>query len=74
MVSPHFDPEIAKMCNRYAVPYLPGCGSVTEIVQAMETGVDLVKLFPGDLLGANFIKMCMDLFLKLNSCHQVVCH
>jgi len=56
VVSPHFDPEIAKMCNRYAVPYLPGCGSVTEIVQAMETGVDLVKLFPGDLLGANFIK------------------
>ncbi|MEJ7497223.1 bifunctional 2-keto-4-hydroxyglutarate aldolase/2-keto-3-deoxy-6-phosphogluconate aldolase [Staphylococcus warneri] len=56
VVSPHFDPEIAKMCNRYAVPYLPGCGSVTEIVQAMETGVDLVKLFPGVLLGANFIK------------------
>ena len=56
VVSPHFDPDIAKMCNRYAVPYLPGCGSVTEIVQAMETGVDLVKLFPGDLLGANFIK------------------
>lgn len=56
VVSPHFDPEIAKMCNRYSIPYLPGCGSVTEIVQAMETGVDLVKLFPGDLLGANFIK------------------
>lgn len=56
VVSPHFDPDIAKMCNRYAVPYLPGCGSVTEVVQAMETGVDLVKLFPGDLLDANFIK------------------
>ncbi|AMW22420.1 2-dehydro-3-deoxyphosphogluconate aldolase [Staphylococcus haemolyticus] len=56
IVSPHLDIEIAKMCNRYAVPYLPGCGSVTEIVQAMESGVDLVKLFPGDLLGANFIK------------------
>ncbi|MCE4963933.1 bifunctional 4-hydroxy-2-oxoglutarate aldolase/2-dehydro-3-deoxy-phosphogluconate aldolase [Staphylococcus haemolyticus] len=56
IVSPHLDVEIAKMCNRYAIPYLPGCGSVTEIVQAMEAGVDLVKLFPGDLLGANFIK------------------
>jgi 2-keto-3-deoxy-6-phosphogluconate aldolase len=30
IVSPHLDIEIAKMCNRYAVPYLPGCGSVTE--------------------------------------------
>lgn len=56
IVSPHLDVDIAKLCNRYAVPYLPGCGSVTEIVQAMEAGVDLVKLFPGDLLGANFIK------------------
>lgn len=56
IVSPHFDVNIARVCNRYAVPYLPGCGSVTEIVTAMESGVDVVKLFPGGLLGAGFIK------------------
>lgn len=56
IVSPHFDKEIAKICNLYSRPYLPGCGSVTEITQAMESGVDVVKLFPGDLLGPNFIK------------------
>lgn len=56
IVSPHFDINIARVCNRYAVPYLPGCGSVTEIVTAMESGVDVVKLFPGGLLGAGFIK------------------
>lgn len=56
IVSPHFDERIAKVCHRYATPYLPGCGSVTEIVKAMETGVDVVKLFPGGLLGASFIK------------------
>lgn len=56
IVSPHFDANIARVCNRYAVPYLPGCGSVTEIVTAMESGVDVVKLFPGGLLGASFIK------------------
>ncbi|MGX6978817.1 bifunctional 2-keto-4-hydroxyglutarate aldolase/2-keto-3-deoxy-6-phosphogluconate aldolase [Vagococcus elongatus] len=56
VVSPHFDSSIAKVCHRYAIPYLPGCGSVTEIISAMETGVDVVKLFPGGLLGASFIK------------------
>lgn len=56
VVSPHFDPEIATMCNRYAIPYLPGCGSITEIVSALSSGVDVVKLFPGSLLGPGFIK------------------
>lgn len=56
IVSPHFDSEIATMCNRYATPYLPGCGSVTEIMNALSHGVDVVKLFPGSLLGPGFIK------------------
>ncbi len=56
VVSPHFDGDIATMCNRYAIPYLPGCGSVTEIMQALSYGVDVVKLFPGSLLGPSFIK------------------
>ncbi|MCI2948770.1 bifunctional 2-keto-4-hydroxyglutarate aldolase/2-keto-3-deoxy-6-phosphogluconate aldolase [Staphylococcus caledonicus] len=56
IVSPHFDVKIAEMCNLYNTPYLPGCGSFTEITQALKAGVDVVKLFPGDLLGAKYIK------------------
>ncbi|MED4227532.1 bifunctional 2-keto-4-hydroxyglutarate aldolase/2-keto-3-deoxy-6-phosphogluconate aldolase [Neobacillus cucumis] len=56
IVSPHFDGAIATMCNRYATPYLPGCGSVTEIMNALSSGVDVVKLFPGSLFGPSFIK------------------
>ncbi|EST89164.1 hypothetical protein T233_01612 [Vagococcus lutrae LBD1] len=56
VVSPHFDPKIAKTCHRYAIPYLPGCGTATEILRAMESGVDVVKLFPGGLLGPSFIE------------------
>jgi 2-dehydro-3-deoxyphosphogluconate aldolase / (4S)-4-hydroxy-2-oxoglutarate aldolase len=56
IVSPHFSAEIATVCNRYAIPYLPGCGSVTEIMHALESGVDVVKLFPGSLMGPGFIK------------------
>lgn len=56
IVSPHFDGAISMMCNRYAIPYLPGCSSVTEIMNALSFGVDVVKLFPGSLLGPGFIK------------------
>lgn len=56
IVSPHFDSSISLMCNRYCIPYLPGCGSVTEIMEAVTYGSDLIKLFPGSLLGKSFIK------------------
>ena len=56
IVSPCFNPEVAKLCNRRGVPYYPGCGSVTEISNAYEAGCDLVKIFPGDVLGPKFVK------------------
>lgn len=56
IVSPNFVPEISKVCNTYSIPYLPGCGSVTEIGHAIETGVEVVKVFPGGILGPSFIK------------------
>lgn len=56
IVSPNFVLEISKVCNTYAVPYLPGCGSVTEIGEAMKSGVEVVKVFPGGILGSEFIK------------------
>uniref|UniRef100_UPI00344BFA17 bifunctional 2-keto-4-hydroxyglutarate aldolase/2-keto-3-deoxy-6-phosphogluconate aldolase n=1 Tax=Carnobacterium sp. TaxID=48221 RepID=UPI00344BFA17 len=56
IVSPNFSPSISEICNRYTIPYLPGCGSVTEIANAMATGVEIAKVFPGGILGAGFIK------------------
>jgi 2-dehydro-3-deoxyphosphogluconate aldolase/(4S)-4-hydroxy-2-oxoglutarate aldolase len=56
VVSPGFDLESAKLCNRYQVPYLPGCVTITEMVKAMEAGVDIVKLFPGSLAGPSYVK------------------
>lgn len=56
VVSPHFDSNISKVCNRYSIPYLPGCGSVTEVINALENGADVVKIFPGGILSSNFIK------------------
>ncbi|MGQ9492888.1 MAG: bifunctional 4-hydroxy-2-oxoglutarate aldolase/2-dehydro-3-deoxy-phosphogluconate aldolase [Anaerolineae bacterium] len=51
VVGPVFNPEVAKVCNRRKVAYIPGCGSVSEISEAEEWGVEIVKVFPGDAVG-----------------------
>lgn len=48
--------DVARVCNRYGVPYIPGVGTVTELVNALSYGVDIVKIFPGELLGPQFVK------------------
>lgn len=57
IVSPAFNEEVARLCNLHGVPYTPGCGSVTEICNAMEHGCDMVKIFPaGSVGGPKFVK------------------
>jgi len=56
IVGPLFNPDVARLCNRRRIPYIPGCGTVTEIGRAEEAGVEIVKVFPGDTLGPSFIK------------------
>ena len=56
VVGPLFNPDVAKVCNRRCVPYTPGCGSVSEVGFAQEAGCDLIKVFPGDVLGPKFVK------------------
>jgi 2-dehydro-3-deoxyphosphogluconate aldolase / (4S)-4-hydroxy-2-oxoglutarate aldolase len=56
IVGPSFNAEVARLCNRRRIPYLPGCATPTEIVTAEESGVELVKVFPGDSLGPAFVK------------------
>jgi len=56
IVGPLFNPDVAKVANRRLIPYTPGCGSVSEVGFAQELGCDLCKVFPGDVLGTNFVK------------------
>lgn len=56
IVGPLFNPDVAKACNRRLVPYIPGCGSVSEIGFAQELGCDLCKVFPaGNVGGPSFV-------------------
>jgi len=57
VVGPILNPEVARLCNRRKVAYMPGCGSATEISQAEEIGVEIVKVFPGaEVGGPGFVK------------------
>lgn len=55
VVSPCLDEATVRLCNRYRVPILPGAMTVKEIAGALELGVDVVKLFPGNLYSPSII-------------------
>lgn len=56
VVSPCFDADAAKLCNRYRLPYMAGCMTLKEAIIAMEAGCDILKIFPGDLFGPKILK------------------
>ncbi|MCC8127792.1 MAG: bifunctional 2-keto-4-hydroxyglutarate aldolase/2-keto-3-deoxy-6-phosphogluconate aldolase [Clostridiales bacterium] len=51
VVSPGLNVDTIKMCNRYRVPMLPGVMTPTEAITAMEAGCDVIKIFPGNIVG-----------------------
>ncbi|MDQ5928366.1 MAG: 2-dehydro-3-deoxyphosphogluconate aldolase / (4S)-4-hydroxy-2-oxoglutarate aldolase [Bacteroidota bacterium] len=55
IVTPVLREDIAIACNRRKVLWSPGCGTLTEIARAEELGCEIVKLFPGDIYGPEFI-------------------
>jgi len=55
-VSPYFNPDMVKLCNRYRKVTMPGAMSIKEIVEVMESGADFVKLFPGSAFGPSMVK------------------
>ena len=56
IVTPVLREDIAIACNRRKVLWSPGCGTLTEITKAEELGCEIVKLFPGDIYGPQFVK------------------
>jgi 2-dehydro-3-deoxyphosphogluconate aldolase/(4S)-4-hydroxy-2-oxoglutarate aldolase len=56
IVSPAFNLATVKLCNRYQIPVMPGVMTIKEVVEAMEAGADIIKVFPGEAFGSSFIK------------------
>ena len=60
IVGPTCSPDIARLCNRRKIAYMPGCGTITEISNAEELGIEIVKVFPGETIGGPaFIKAAL---------------
>jgi 2-dehydro-3-deoxyphosphogluconate aldolase/(4S)-4-hydroxy-2-oxoglutarate aldolase len=58
IIAPNYCPEVAKMCNRYQIPYAPGCTSLTEAVDALSMGAAFVKAFPiSDFYGPKLVSV-----------------
>lgn len=56
IVSPCYDEATVRLCNRYAIPCMPGVMTIKDVVAALEMGVDIIKLFPGDSFGPGMVK------------------
>lgn len=51
IVSPSFSEDVAKLCNLYAIPYIPGCMSPSDVQRALSYGAEIIKVFPGSVVG-----------------------
>ncbi len=56
VVSPSLNTETVKLCNRYRIACMPGAMTIREVVECLEVGADIVKIFPGELFGPQIIK------------------
>jgi 2-dehydro-3-deoxyphosphogluconate aldolase/(4S)-4-hydroxy-2-oxoglutarate aldolase len=62
LISPVFDASVADIAYLHKVLWIPGCMTPTEIHNAQLAGCNIVKLFPGNVLGPGFIEAIRPLF------------
>ena len=65
LVSPGFVPDVAAYCGSNDIFYAPGCMTPSEIIAAENAGIKFIKLFPGNMLGPEFLTTIKDIFPKL---------
>lgn len=56
IVSPCYIESVSDYCYQNKVPYMPGCMTVKEVFYAMQAGCEIIKVFPGEVLGTSFVK------------------
>ena len=65
LVSPGFVPDVVDYANKKNIFYAPGCMTPSEIIAAENKGITFIKLFPGNLLGPEFVSSIKEIFPKL---------
>ncbi len=59
IIAPILNPEMAPVCHEYNKLWIPGCATLTEIVSAKNLGAEVIKIFPGSVLGPGFVSAIM---------------
>lgn len=65
LISPGMVPEVAEYAVKHGIFYAPGCTTTTEIIAAENAGLKFIKLFPGNMLGPEFMSSIKDIFPDL---------
>jgi 2-dehydro-3-deoxyphosphogluconate aldolase / (4S)-4-hydroxy-2-oxoglutarate aldolase len=65
IVSPVVSLSLLEFCKTKGILYIPGCGSVTEVYDCVENGCELVKVFPANVLGTEFVKAVKSVIPKV---------
>jgi 2-dehydro-3-deoxyphosphogluconate aldolase/(4S)-4-hydroxy-2-oxoglutarate aldolase len=56
IVSPAINADTIRLCNRYQTPVMPGAMTIKDVIEAMELGADIIKIFPGQTFGPDFLQ------------------
>ena len=62
LVSPIVNPEVAAVAERAGLLWIPGCMTPTEIFMAQQHKAALIKIFPANILGPEFVSSIRELF------------
>jgi 2-dehydro-3-deoxyphosphogluconate aldolase/(4S)-4-hydroxy-2-oxoglutarate aldolase len=65
LISPGFVKEVLNVSRKHEVLWIPGCMTPTELIRVSQSDIRLVKLFPGNLLGPEFVLSVKELFPDL---------
>lgn len=66
IISPIMRPAMGEVCALHNVPWIPGCATLTEMVDARDAGAGVIKVFPGSVLGPAFVRAVMPVVPDLN--------
>lgn len=58
IIAPNLSKDVARLCNRYQIPYAPGCSTISEMIEALELGAAYIKAFPiSDFYGPKMVQV-----------------
>jgi 2-dehydro-3-deoxyphosphogluconate aldolase/(4S)-4-hydroxy-2-oxoglutarate aldolase len=65
IISPILKTEMAVVCRKHDIHWIPGCATITEIATAKEHGAEIIKIFPGSVLGPQFVSSVLSVIPNL---------